>query len=437
MSRNAALVVLIAVGAVFQLSCGTQVSVVKDDKLCLFANLTLRFSVSYEVTGNKSQTVAFELPEKVTSEGSTCDSEKSTLKINFGDGHSFSVNFSASSGSYQADLISFSYNLNDSTVFNNSVSEETATVTFALPVTQVALDTCYSCNSRETIQGESVNMTFWNVLIQAFITNGSKSEDVTSCPADEPTAAPPTPTPAGNGTTAAPPTNATTVAPTPAGNGTTAAPPTNTTSVAPPTTPTPPLPTPKTGNYSVKAPNQTEACLLAKFGLRIGYKQGDKFEEMNFEPTGAQMSGSCGVNSSELMLESGPVTLVFTFINDTKKFRLHTLNVTVKTSSGSVLSEGNASLSLWEAALGSSYMCNKEQNFTISEEFHLSTFEVQVQPFGVKKGLFSTAEECFLDSDLSFLVPIAVGVALSFLIILVLISYLIGRRKSRTGYQSV
>ncbi|CAL8308144.1 unnamed protein product [Arctogadus glacialis] len=44
------------------------------------------------------------------------------------------------------------------------------------------------------------------------------------------------------------------------------------------------------------------------------------------------------------------------------------------------------------------------------------------------------SEECFLDSDLSFLVPIAVGVALSFLIILVLISYLIGRRKSRTGY---
>lgn len=48
-----------------------------------------------------------------------------------------------------------------------------------------------------------------------------------------------------------------------------------------------------------------------------------------------------------------------------------------------------------------------------------------------------SAEECFLDTDLSFLVPIAVGVALSFLIILVLISYLIGRRKSRTGYQSV
>lgn len=58
-------------------------------------------------------------------------------------------------------------------------------------------------------------------------------------------------------------------------------------------------------------------------------------------------------------------------------------------------------------------------------------------PFSLPFSLSFSAEECFLDSDLSFLVPIAVGVALSFLIVLVLISYLIGRRKSRTGYQSV
>lgn len=50
---------------------------------------------------------------------------------------------------------------------------------------------------------------------------------------------------------------------------------------------------------------------------------------------------------------------------------------------------------------------------------------------------FLTAEECAADSDLNFLIPVAVGVALGFLIIAVFISYMIGRRKSRTGYQSV
>uniref|UniRef100_A0A3Q4HDC9 Lysosomal-associated membrane protein 2 n=1 Tax=Neolamprologus brichardi TaxID=32507 RepID=A0A3Q4HDC9_NEOBR len=186
-----------------------------------------------------------------------------------------------------------------------------------------------------------------------------------------------------------------------------------------------------TGNYSIKTENGT-VCLLANFGLRIGFKG----EEMNLNPNMATVSGSCGVNSSELLLASKEMTIKFTFTNDTKKFRLHDLSVTVITSSGNFSVE-NSSLNLWEASIGSSYMCNKEQTFNITDTLSLYTFSLHVQPFGVKKGVFSTAEECFLDSDLSFLVPIAVGVALSFLIILVLISYLIGRRKSRTGYQSV
>ncbi|CDQ70186.1 unnamed protein product [Oncorhynchus mykiss] len=67
--------------------------------------------------------------------------------------------------------------------------------------------------------------------------------------------------------------------------------------------------------------------------------------------------------------------------------------------------------------------------------FHSESCTCSLPPFGIY--FFCLSVECFMDSDLSFLVPIAVGVALSFLIILVLISYLIGRRKSRTGYQSV
>lgn len=57
---------------------------------------------------------------------------------------------------------------------------------------------------------------------------------------------------------------------------------------------------------------------------------------------------------------------------------------------GIAFSEGNTNLSLWEAAVGSSYMCNKEQNYTITSFLTLYTFNLQVQPFGVKKGIFST-----------------------------------------------
>ncbi|KAM4555756.1 lysosome-associated membrane glycoprotein 2 isoform 2-T2 [Odontesthes bonariensis] len=419
MSRHAALV-LLAFGLVFQMSHGIEVNVTKDNKLCLYANLMLNLSVSYEVAANKSQTIEFELPADAKPGDSKCEDASSTLMLKFGEGHSWSVNFTLKDKVYQADVITFTYNLNDSTVFPNSQSNETLTVTEKPHTAHVPMDTCFSCKSKEVIEADKVNMTLWDVLIQAFVTNGSKSENITSCAADVPT-------------TQVPPTTHVT-------STTTAAPVTNTTSTAPPATttpmPTPTLPTPTIGKYSLKTDENGTTCLLANFGLRIAFMQGKKYQEMNFEPNGTQFSGFCGANSSELVLVSDDITIKLTFANDTKKFRLHALNVTAKTNSG-VFVAANTNLSLWEASVGSSYMCNKEQNHTITSLLTIYTFNLQVQPFGVTKDVFSTAEECFLDSDLSFLVPIAVGVALSFLIILVLISYLIGRRKSRTGYQSV
>lgn len=154
-------------------------------------------------------------------------------------------------------------------------------------ITDVTMDTCYSCKSNDMIEADLVNQTLWNVLIQAFVNNGSKSEKckcgcsitshsacnmsllftlivyslcfvphtVTSCAADLPT------------TAVVPTTHST--------NTTTAAPVTNTTTPLPTTTPTPTLPTPSTGKYSIKPDENGTACLLASFGLRIGYKQAD------------------------------------------------------------------------------------------------------------------------------------------------------------------
>uniref|UniRef100_A0A3Q4GXH2 Lysosomal-associated membrane protein 2 n=1 Tax=Neolamprologus brichardi TaxID=32507 RepID=A0A3Q4GXH2_NEOBR len=178
-----------------------------------------------------------------------------------------------------------------------------------------------------------------------------------------------------------------------------------------------------TGNYSIKTENGT-VCLLANFGLRIGFKG----EEMNLNPNMATVSGSCGVNSSELLLASKEMTIK----QCTEKKANYVLSFFLEGN----FSVENSSLNLWEASIGSSYMCNKEQTFNITDTLSLYTFSLHVQPFGVKKGVFSTAEECLADGE-SFLVPIAVGVALLVLILIVLLAYFIGRRRSMaTGYQS-
>ncbi|XP_042348691.1 lysosome-associated membrane glycoprotein 2 isoform X2 [Plectropomus leopardus] len=412
MYRYAAFVLFLALGIAFQLSHGTEVKVTdKDNKLCLYAKLMVNFSVSYDRTDNTSAPAEFELPDKVTSDGSTCDTTSSNLKINFGEGHSWSMNFTMNGKVYQIDTITFSYNLSDATVFPKASSNETLSVFVKPHITDVDVNTCYSCNSKEMIESELVNQTLWDVLIQAFVTNNATSENITSCAADVPT------------TSVAPTTHATS----------TAAPVTNASSTTPPiTTPTPPLPTPATGEYIVKSDENSTACLMANFGLQVTFKQA----EMNLDPNGTKSSGSCGVNVSELVLESSTMTVILTFTNDTKKFRLHALNITGKTNSGVSFSEVNTNLSLWEAAVGSSYMCNKKQNFTITSLLTINTFNLQVQPFGVKKGVFSTAHECSLD-DTSILIPIIVGAALAGLILIVVIAYVIGRRKTYVGYQTL
>ena len=47
----------------------------------------------------------------------------------------------------------------------------------ATDLSKASVGTCYSCNSRDVIQDGAVSQTLWNVLIQAFVANGSKSED--------------------------------------------------------------------------------------------------------------------------------------------------------------------------------------------------------------------------------------------------------------------
>ncbi|XP_061127934.1 lysosome-associated membrane glycoprotein 2-like isoform X1 [Syngnathus typhle] len=289
---------------------------------------------------------------------------------------------------------------------------DTLSVDVRPQITDVSMDTCYSCMSEETIRSDSVNQTLWNVLIQAFISNGTQSKNLTTCSADLPT------TPTASPTTVAPVTNTTTSMPTP------------------PTTPAPTLPTPTTGRFNIKPDENSTACLMANFALRIGVELGEKYQEMNLDPNGTTASGSCGVNTSELVLVSNTLTIMLTFTNDTRKFHLQAVNVTANLSSGVVFSEANSSLSLWEAAVGSSYMCNKEQNYTITTKLTIFTFNLQVQPFAVKKGVFSTAEECQTDSE-SFIVPIAVGVALLVLILIVLLAYFIGRKRNMaSGYES-
>ncbi|NXI63000.1 LAMP2 protein, partial [Anseranas semipalmata] len=387
---------------------------------CLYAQWMMKFLIKYETNSSDYKNASLDLSSPVTHNGSVCgnDTQAALLAIQFGDGHSWSVNFTKTNETYQADFIIFTYNTNDTAVFPDAKRKGLVTVIVKDMMHPVQLNTVFVCHHTTSFEAENVTEFFYNITMQPFVQNGTIGKKESRCRADTPTSAPTIPPTVANVTTAS-----------------------TTTSSPAPTTAPKPFENPDTGNYSLKTGNKT--CLLASVGLQLNVSQ-DKPLLININPKTTSADGTCGNTSATLKLNDGNSTLIdFTFIVNAsasvRKFYLKEVNVTLLNHlNGSViLNADNNNFSKWDASLGNSYMCRKEQTLEINEGLQVHTFNLWVQPFLVKENKFAIAEECFADSDLNFLIPIVVGMALGFLIILVFISYIIGRRKSRTGYQSV
>ncbi|KAM9324051.1 lysosome-associated membrane glycoprotein 2 [Gastrophryne carolinensis] len=403
------------------------------NETCIFARMNVSFTIQYETINNTSNNVTFVAPDKVTTEGSNCDFN--LLNVHFGNNHSWSLNFTKNGTLYRGDVLTFTYNTNDTELFPDAKRLGLLTsVTRESFFTPVPLNAFYKCVHDDVITTDNVVQLYWNVTLQAYVQNSTLGNE-SRCSADTPT----TPVP----TTPVPTTPNVTM---------------------PSTTATPPKPTPKpvdkptTGNYSVS--NTTAVCLLVSIGVQFNasmLEDKNVWTVINLNPNSTS-SGSCGNDSALLILNDGNTTIVeFHFYLVNGKFHLQEVNVTL--TNGSVFfRRSNVNMTLWEAPLGSSYLCRKEQLINVSEDLSINTFDVRVQPFGVGKGgTFDTAFECRLDDDSilipiivgaalsaedclsveNFTVPIVVGAALGGLVIIVMVVYFIGRRNRRTaGYEN-
>jgi len=74
------------------------------------------------LVSSQNKTAVFTLPDDVVATGSSCDNSSATLKLGFGSGHSWALSFSKGLSTYQADNITFDYNLTDSSLFPNATS---------------------------------------------------------------------------------------------------------------------------------------------------------------------------------------------------------------------------------------------------------------------------------------------------------------------------
>ncbi|NWS68713.1 LAMP1 protein, partial [Crotophaga sulcirostris] len=393
---------------------------VKDasGKVCITADLTVAFSVEYKVSGQK-EIAFFYLPQNTTVEPQSSCGQGNTshpvLVLGFGAGHMLSLNFSESADKYQVGELAFHYNLSDATLFPNSTAGTVKKVSHK-NILQAYVGTKYRCISSKQVNMKNVNITFSNVTLEAYLTNGTISTNKTECAEDM--------------------VSTTALVPTTPKQTTSQVP----TSPAPTTLP----PNPAVGKYNVTGPNGT--CVLAYMGLQLNITYQKKDEKMgldllNFIPPNTTSSGTCSNTSALLNLTFEKTSVIFRFALNasTEKFFLQGVNVSTTLPFEAKVAKfeaWNNSMSGLRATVGNSYKCSAEENLQVTDKAFVNVFNVQIQVFKIDGDKFGAVEECQLDEN-NMLIPIIVGAALAGLVLIVLIAYLIGRKRSHAGYQTI
>ncbi|NXH33751.1 LAMP1 protein, partial [Myiagra hebetior] len=393
---------------------------VKDSsgKVCIIADLTVAFSVEYKNNG-QNQFVHFFLPQNASVDSqSSCGKDNAShpvLILDFGAGHSLSLNFSESADKYQVEELVFHYNLSDTTLFPNSTAGVVKTVSHK-SIIQAHRGTKYRCINSKHINMKAVNVTFSNVTLEAYLTNGTFSENKTECAEDM--------------------VSTTTMVPT-TPKQTTQVP---TTNPAPTSSPS----NPAVGKYNVTGPNGT--CVLAYMGLQLNITYPNKDEKMaldllNFVPRNTTSSGTCNNTSALLNLTYGQTRVIFQFALNASAEKFFLQGVSVSTTlppeaKNPKFEASNNSMSELRASVGNSYKCSSRENLQVTDQALVNVFNVQIQVFKIDGDKFGPVEECQLDEN-NMLIPIIVGAALAGLVLIVLIAYLIGRKRSHAGYQTI
>ncbi|XP_053419008.1 lysosome-associated membrane glycoprotein 1 [Nycticebus coucang] len=381
-----------------------------NGSVCIMADFSAAFQMNYD-TKSGSKNITFNLPPtaKVLNSSSSCGKENTSdprLVIAFGGGHKLTFNFTRDADHYSVQRLSFVYNLSDTHIFPNASFKDAKTVESVTDI-KADIDKKYRCVKGTQVHMGNVTLTLREATIQAYLSNNNFSKGETRCKQDGPfpTTAPPVP---------------------------------------PSPSPSPEPESPSVEKYNVSGSNGT--CLLASMGLQLNltYERKDNktvTRVFNVNPNKTWANGTCSSSQVTLDLRSEDIALlVFQFGMNASSSRFFLqeiqLNMTLADARDPHFRASNGSLMALQATLGNSYKCNAQEHVQVTKAFSVNIFKVWVQAFKVEDGKFGSVEECLLDED-SMLIPVAVGGALAGLVLTVLIAYLVGRKRSHAGYQTI
>uniref|UniRef100_A0A2C9KY32 Lysosome-associated membrane glycoprotein 5 n=1 Tax=Biomphalaria glabrata TaxID=6526 RepID=A0A2C9KY32_BIOGL len=204
--------------------------------------------------------------------------------------------------------------------------------------------------------------------------------------------------------------------------------------------------------------NTTKFRLEATLALTINYEAKDgnktKAATANIDvPSNVTANVSCSEDREEslkiLFLPGWDLEYIFQRTKDNNTYFVSNIILTYSTSAFKDAAV-NETLQVNYTSAKSNYLqaekqsyyysCKSNTSVSLGQNVTLYTSNLRYQAFNEKGNItFSgDATECSEDEETNSVVPIAVGAALAGLVVIVLIAYLIGRRRSRkSGYESV
>jgi len=193
--------------------------------------------------------------------------------------------------------------------------------------------------------------------------------------------------------------------------------------------------------------NENEFCIIMQADIFVTIITRENKTEISINQSSPN-SGSCrrGNTSESIQVSDGSgLTMTWKFMqnSDAKFFNLTSVDVSYRNAS---VTHGVSDD--WMDKIDSSRMFQCNANETLLNTNDTSgnvTFVVTVKSLKLLAFQNTTTSDftnlpytsCAADTNVSNLVPIIVGACLGGLIVIVLIAYLVGRRRSRRGYESV
>jgi len=178
--------------------------------------------------------------------------------------------------------------------------------------------------------------------------------------------------------------------------------------------------------------NNTESepspCLRAEFTAE--FESGG--QKIKLSDNVIDIGSNCGLLN--IKDNTTNIELSIEFQNNTDTWSMLQASVTYNTTeySNSTIENVSAPLS---GKYGQSFLCTAGFSIDLSEDSKLTLGRIQLQPFKVPEDTFANPVIC--PQDISVVIPAIVGTILALLVILVLITYVIGRRRTRIAYQEI